>query len=88
MKKNVTEIRPFHETIVEAINGSSECDFPTLFALVGITIIPKNHDAIIRAINKKRKELGLSRAVSVINHLRTQKEMAKEKYENPCKDEI
>ncbi len=87
MKKNLTEIRPFHETIVEAINGSSGSDFPALLALVGITIIPKNHNAIIGAINKKGKELGLSQPFSVISHLRRQKKTAKAKYENPDKDE-
>lgn len=74
-----SESRPFHETIVDAINAIFEQDMAAILALIKVTVIPENHDAIIEAINNRRKELNLQPAEGVINHLIKQKEVAEKK---------
>lgn len=54
----ITKTKPFHESIVDAINN---CSFPGHFylaRLIKITTIPKNHDAIVSAWQKRMKLIG------------------------------
>jgi len=81
MKKTAITPRPFHETIVDAINGVVSDEMWPLLNLIKATVIPKNHDAIIEAINKKRAALGLSKATGVIRYLRKQKALSEKKLE-------
>jgi len=49
------KMRPFHETIVEAIGrcpSPSTGEILRLFQLIKDTVIPKDHDKIIAAIDK------------------------------------
>ena len=48
-------LRPFHETIVDAINSASGDGLETLMALVSKTKIPANHDAIIKAFKDQKR---------------------------------
>ena len=51
--KVATETRPFHETIVEAIQRcASGSEIMSLAQLIEATTIPKGHDEIIAAIDK------------------------------------
>ena len=53
--------KPFHETIVEAIERVENVDQLTFLApLVAETKIPKNHDTIVAVWTNKRAELGLT----------------------------
>ncbi|TSC80072.1 MAG: hypothetical protein G01um101429_276 [Parcubacteria group bacterium Gr01-1014_29] len=49
---------PFHETIVEVIGRASSRDLECLGALIKATNVPKGHDEIIAAWEKRRQELG------------------------------
>ncbi len=51
-------LRPFHETIIDAINSASSDNLEALMSLVSKTKIPANHDAIIEAFNDKKKGMG------------------------------
>lgn len=51
-------LRPFHETIVDAINSASSDNLEALMSLVSKTKIPANHDAIIEAFNNRKKGMG------------------------------
>ncbi|MDO8579381.1 MAG: hypothetical protein Q7R72_00725 [bacterium] len=57
-KPKVDHTRPFHETVVETINQASSSDMDCLAPLIKATTIPKGHDEIIVAWNKRRKEMG------------------------------
>jgi hypothetical protein len=43
------EKKPFHESIVDAINSATQSQMGCLGALIRETKIPQNHDAIIAA---------------------------------------
>ena len=47
--------RPFHETVVEAIQQASSAGLVCLGTLIRATKIPKGHDEIIAAWNERRK---------------------------------
>lgn len=51
--------RPFHESVVTMIRGCSEEELCGIEELVSMTKIPKNHDAIIRALRYRRRLAGL-----------------------------
>jgi len=51
-------VKPFHESIIDAINAcSSVSDLGTLADLIITTKIPKDHDVIISAFKEKMKDL-------------------------------
>jgi hypothetical protein len=52
------EVKPFHETIVPAIQRASTRELEYLASLIKKTKIPKNHDVIITAWNKRCEEKG------------------------------
>ena len=68
--------KPFHETIVDAIKGSFDADFNAIIALIKITVIPKNHDAIIQALTKRMACLNITDDTGVIESLKEQKTIA------------
>jgi len=75
------EFRPFHETIIAAINrcpGPANREIFRLFVLIKETRIPKGHDEIIAAWQKKEGRVGwnLERLVA---DLLEQKKEAEEK---------
>ncbi|MEX0650234.1 MAG: hypothetical protein WD200_04480 [Candidatus Andersenbacteria bacterium] len=49
--------RPFHETVVDAINACDVETFLCLTELIKITKIPKGHDEIISAWEGRREQL-------------------------------
>lgn len=51
-------VRPFHETVVEAIHRASSAELGCLALLINATRIPKNHDEIIAAWNRRRESIG------------------------------
>ena len=73
--------RPFHETVVEAIERASRCNEQQLLGwLIMQTNIPKGHDEIIAAWKEKRMGLGLSPGFdfAVVDDLLDQKKEAEE----------
>lgn len=55
--------RPFHETIVDAIQIAEVTEFGCFQRLIKTTKIPKNHTKIISAIEKRFGSLGLEEYV-------------------------
>lgn len=80
-----TAPRPFHETIVEAINSSSYSGLGCLASLITATRIPKGHDEIGAAWTKQRQRLGITNDLGVTASLLAQKAAAAE--EARAKDE-
>lgn len=57
--------RPFHETIVDAIANIEDFhEFDALVRLLKETKIPKNHDAIIAALEERRVDMGFEHSFS------------------------
>lgn len=88
-------LQPFHETIIEAISHASTREMEFLAPIIKTTQIPKNHDAIIAAWQKRRTEMSWGEEdLGVTANLTEQKELAaseeKKKKEAPkcerCKD--
>ena len=73
-------LRPFHETVVQSIESASAADMVFLGFLLVRTEIPANHDAIIKAWQKRERRLGLQRNVQFIELLEAQKETAKKEH--------
>lgn len=76
------ERRPFHETIVDAINrAASSAELAVLAPLIKGTKIPKGHDEIIAAWNDRLNLLGGTRRhdYNVPADLLEQKQEAAEK---------
>ena len=62
-------LRPFHETVVDAIRCATRSDFTCLVGLMLTTKIPKGHDRIIEAIDTywgKWLEVGVSNCAPVL----------------------
>lgn len=55
--QDLSDKRPFHETVVDAIRIASSVELQFLGSIIRETNIPGNHDQIIAAWNKRRKEL-------------------------------
>lgn len=53
------ELRPFHETVVQAILMASVGEWGCLAMLIKTTKIPKNHDMIVKAWGTRSETLGL-----------------------------
>lgn len=74
--------RPFHETIVDAINWAfTHSEMAGLADLIKATSIPKNHDEIIAAWEKRKSEMRSMQQedFGVPADLFEQKQEAKEK---------
>lgn len=94
------ELRPFHETIVDAISQASNSSaLACLMALIEATKIPKGHDEIIVALRQRQiKLVGLSdlgtvwadpRTDELIDCLLTQKQAVEvDKHKNAVLDEL
>ena len=83
--KKTKKLRPFHETIIDAIQNISRAEELVLLAkLIKTTKIPKDHDKIIKAWNDAEKKVfGLSGSLGVRASLLEQKqEAAKKKDDN------
>lgn len=66
--------KPFHESIITAINNCSNVSvFYNLADHIKGTIIPKNHDAIISAWRKRMKLIGSLEDLGVIESILKQK---------------
>jgi len=61
--------RPFHETIVEAIERASSSDLQCLATLIKATAIPVGHAKIINAWKKRIVEMAWSNETSVVENL-------------------
>ena len=59
MTEQSAKQRPFHESIVDAINRASYGDMRCLGMLISETKIPKGHDEILAAWNFRQKELNV-----------------------------
>jgi len=82
MEKTVelSETKPFHESIVEAISMASSRDMECLATLIKATKIPKGHDNIAAAWNKRRKEMCWGNEdLGVLKALHNQKVVAERK---------
>jgi len=79
MKTETTVRRPFHETIVEAIQNASDAELHILAKLIKRTNIPKNHDQIIAAWTWRVHEASREeKTLGVLTVLLEQKQEAKE----------
>ncbi len=68
-------LRPFHESIVDAINRASSAELECLATLIKATKIPKNHDKIIETWEKRCAEMLLGdEKFGVPENIRKQKE--------------
>ena len=85
MKTETTARRPFHETIVEAIQGASSHDLPALAKLIKMTVIPTNHDEIIAAWRWAARE-HCCQTPGVPASLLEQKQEAEEKAAKKAKE--
>lgn len=82
MEERYSEVWPFHESIVYALENPDELDIEVLFWIICHTVIPAGHDRIIVALEKA---LGVARdfwpqeleAARV--HILDQKRLAEEK---------
>lgn len=77
-------VRPFHETIVDAIRDASVADFECLVKLIRKTRIPKNHGEIIEAIKANKRWKSLIYLEGVISELI--KSVLRQKEEAGAKD--
>ena len=76
----MTERRPFHETIVDAIRRVSVYNLPLLADLIRETKIPKGHDEIIAAWKEKTAGLMIDEGgfgFDIVADLLKQKEAEK-----------
>jgi len=67
------ELKPFHESIVDAINYAFVGDLGCLSVLIKTTKIPKNHDAIIDAWAKRTKLISRNNDYGVTQSVLKQK---------------
>lgn len=77
-EENAATLRPFHETIVEAIRRASLRNLMCLATLIKATKIPKGHKEIIEAWNARCKEV-FSEDFDVTDNLLDQKLATAEK---------
>lgn len=90
------ERKPFHESVVDAINRADAAQLSFLGDLIKGTKIPKNHDEIVAAWEKRIQEVGIIKGLSVYRYcvagvkasLFEQKAEAEEKAKEPSKAEI
>jgi hypothetical protein len=68
------ELTPFHESIVSTINMAGIGEMQGLAYLIRGTKIPKNHDAIVAAWQKRIREVGLNSDLEVVASVLEQKE--------------
>lgn len=61
----MAERRPFHETIIGAINCASFNQLLLLAKLIDVTKIPAGHDEIIAAWREKTKGMGFTGAAGL-----------------------
>lgn len=74
-----TRRRPFHVTIVKALDRSSSATGLTvLVRLIKETMIRKDHDAIIAAWERNAKRIGLNGDYGVVENLLLQKQGAED----------
>ncbi|MDO8514238.1 MAG: hypothetical protein Q7S50_01710 [bacterium] len=73
-----TELKPFHESIVDTIERAYAPAFETLAHLIKTTKIPKGHDAIVEAWQRRTKEVGLNSDLDVTASVKAQKKTAEE----------
>jgi hypothetical protein len=66
--------KPFHESIVDAINIANGGAMSTLAALIKSTKIPKGHDEIVDAWNARVFVLGLNDDLGVADSVMAQKQ--------------
>ncbi|MEK7596782.1 MAG: hypothetical protein AAB450_01570 [Patescibacteria group bacterium] len=79
-KKKSPSGRPFHETLIDAINQASSAEMDCLAFLIKITKIPRGYDEIIAAWKKRRRAiLWGTEDLGVPAYLRAQKLAAMEK---------
>lgn len=75
--------RPFHESVVDAIGCAGGPELALIGAFIRTTKIPKDHDEIALAWERRRKELGWSDeandAIGVLADLLAQKQEVAEK---------
>ncbi len=75
----MSKLKPFHESIVDAIQETSHWErLNTLGKLITMTKVPKDHDIIIDAWNRKIAELNIGGPWHpVVESLEAQKESVK-----------
>lgn len=73
------QLKPFHESIVPVINMAEVGTMQTLAYLIRETKIPKNHDAIVAAWQKRIAEVGLNSDLDVSASVLAQKETERKK---------
>ncbi|PKM91289.1 hypothetical protein CVU82_01675 [Candidatus Falkowbacteria bacterium HGW-Falkowbacteria-1] len=74
----MSKLKPFHESIVDAIDLCQEKDIFILSSILVNTKIPKNHNVIIAAWEKKIEELSCP-DYDVVDAILEQKKEAEEK---------
>lgn len=79
-----TDKRPFHQTVVSAINRVSSTELECLAWLIKATDIPAGHDDIIAAWDKRRRDMlwgaeDLGVTAYLLEQKRTAEEIAQEK---------
>lgn len=77
----IKKCRPFHETVVDEILASSDIGLGVLSKLIKKTSVPKGHDEMLAAWNKRFKEVGLTNDLGVPAHILTEKASAEAKAE-------
>ena len=75
------QLKPFHESVVDAINRAHMSDLDALACLLKETAIPKNHDAIAVAWTQRCAEFGTSSDFAVPDSIMEQKKAAEDKDE-------
>ena len=91
MTEQAVKRRPFHESIVDVIQHASYSDMRCLGTLINETKIPKGHDEISAAWNRRAGELihEMSELGDVVDVLNEQKQEAeKTEEEKKAKEQV
>lgn len=70
---NGSTLKPFHDSIVDAINRADAAAMSVLAQHIKETKVPKGHDAIVEAWTAKVAELGLNDDLGVADSVMAQK---------------
>ena len=71
--KTQLKLKPFHESVVDAINCAGVADLHVLAELIKRTKIPKNHDAIALEWADRRKKHRINIEYGVVCSVMAQK---------------
>ena len=76
--KTQLKLKPFHESVVDAINCAGVADLHVLAELIKRTKIPKNHDAIALEWADQHKKHRINIEYGVVESVLAQKRVVEE----------